>query len=123
MGNAGMSSGRIKRCLTDVDFQRALESSHTVPTFLFKHSTICPVSAAAWSRFVKFAEGEDRAEFWQVLVRENRDLSQFIASQTGVEHQSPQVILFRAGRAIRQWSHRAITEVALAVSIDSINYQ
>jgi len=49
----------------------------------------------------------------EVLVREDRPLSLAVAERTGVEHQSPQVICLREGRACWHASHTAITARAL----------
>ncbi len=50
----------------------------------------------------------------EVHVREDRPLSLAVAESTGVEHQSPQVICLRGGRASWHASHHAITARALA---------
>ena len=91
------------------NFEQLLENSHEKPVFLLKHSTACGVSAVARREFSRFAEDNEAAEFWQVLVRENRPLSLLIANQTGIDHQSPQVILFERGRPVWNDSHLAIT--------------
>jgi bacillithiol system protein YtxJ len=74
--------------------------------YLFKHSTTCPVSA--------HAAGEIRAMrselpiYW-VNVREQRDLSNWVAEQYGVRHESPQLILLRDGKPEKVWNHFEIT--------------
>jgi bacillithiol system protein YtxJ len=45
----------------------------------------------------------------EVLVREDRALSQAIAERTGVRHESPQVICLVGGRAVAHASHYDIT--------------
>lgn len=45
----------------------------------------------------------------EVLVREDRPLSLVVEEQTGVPHQSPQVICLVGGRAVAQASHSDIT--------------
>jgi bacillithiol system protein YtxJ len=49
-----------------------------------------------------------------VDVLAKRPLSQQIAARSGVEHQSPQVIIFRRGTPIWSASHQDITAAALA---------
>jgi len=100
----------IKECRTDEDFRQLLTDSHEKAVFLFKHSTACPVSRGACNRIEEYAESESQAEFWQILVRENKDLARGIADETGIEHKSPQVILFRNGKAVWDCSHHAINE-------------
>jgi len=94
--------------------EEILELSRAKPVFLIKHSTVCPVSASAWREFSDFAEGEERAFFYKVLVRENRETSLYIAEQTGIGHQSPQIILFVKGQAIWNESHWGIKSSHLA---------
>lgn len=49
-----------------------------------------------------------------VDVRAQRPLSQQIAARSGVEHESPQVIIFRRGTPVWNASHQDITAAALA---------
>ena len=49
-----------------------------------------------------------------VDARAQRPLSQLIAARSGVEHESPQVIIFRRGTPIWNASHQDITAAALA---------
>ena len=49
----------------------------------------------------------------EVLVREDRPLSQAVAERTGVRHESPQVICLVGGHPAAHASHREITGEAL----------
>ena len=49
-----------------------------------------------------------------VDARAQRPLSQLIAARSGVEHESPQVIIFRRGTPIWNASHQDITAAVLA---------
>ncbi len=80
---------------------------------LFKHSPTCPVSAQAkahWDRFV--AEMPDVPALFVDVIAE-RALARGIAERCGVRHESPQAILFEAGKAAWHASHAAITLGAL----------
>lgn len=103
----------IKSCQSENDFQQLLSTSCERPVLLLKHSTRCPISAGAHSRFQHFAEGHSEVDCWQVLVIEHRQLSNAIAGETGITHQSPQVILFKDGNACWHASHGSITESSL----------
>ncbi len=74
--------------------------------WIFKHSTTCPVSARAADEVR--AMGSDMPIYW-VNVREQRELSNWVAAQYGVAHESPQLILLKDGKAEAVWSHFAIT--------------
>lgn len=49
----------------------------------------------------------------EVLVREDRALSQAVVARTGVPHESPQAICLVDGRARWHASHHEVTERAL----------
>lgn len=81
--------------------------------FIFKHSTRCSISRFALKQFEVetlqcnvFTENDVDAYFLDLL--EHRDISNEIASRFGVYHQSPQLILIKAGKAIYDVSHDAI---------------
>lgn len=69
---------------------------------IFKHSTTCPISAQAAHEVAHLSID---LPVYQVNVREQRELSTWVASTYGVVHESPQVILVGNGVAVRSWSH------------------
>ena len=91
--------------------------------FLFKHSSSCPVSAYVWQVFQNFARQESEAEFWRVLVIEQRALSRQIARHTGIAHESPQVILFHKEKPVWNESHLGISRRSLKGALKSINQE
>lgn len=85
---------------------------------VFKHSSTCPISAAARDRFLAWLEGADPAlPVYEVLVIEDRPLSQRVAADLGIEHQSPQAILLEDGKALWHASHWAITKESLDTAL------
>lgn len=52
-----------------------------------------------------------------VDVARQRDLARRIAEQTGIRHESPQVLVLRDGVAVWSASHRAITAAAVAAAL------
>jgi len=95
----------MDECRTPDDFAALLETSLKKPVFLLKHSTRCPISRAAFSEFKQIQADSTGAEFWQVMALGIRDLSAAIAESTGIDHGSPQAILFRGGKAVWNASH------------------
>jgi bacillithiol system protein YtxJ len=61
-----------------------------------------------------FLRGQPNLTAFTVDVRAQRPLSRQIAARAGVEHESPQVIIFRRGTAIWSASHHDITASELA---------
>lgn len=70
--------------------------------FVFKHSTTCGVSAGA-AREVR-AMTTELPIYW-INVREQRELSNWLAETYAVVHESPQLILIRDGTAQQVWNH------------------
>jgi bacillithiol system protein YtxJ len=79
--------------------------------FVFKHSTTCPLSARA-AREVE-AIVTALPIYW-INVREQRDLSNWFAETYGVIHESPQLVLLRAGRPVKVWNHSEVSSQAVA---------
>lgn len=93
------------------EWNQVLEKSQSKPVLVFKHSTTCPVSAAAFSEYEQFLQQEDPGEISYILVKviESRPVSNQIAVDLGVKHESPQAILVKEQKAIWNASHWKIT--------------
>ena len=66
-------------------------------SIIFKHSTRCRISANARREMESFTSGGEPVPVYLLDVNERRELSDYVAERTGVEHQSPQVVLLRGG--------------------------
>jgi bacillithiol system protein YtxJ len=73
--------------------------------YIFKHSTTCPTSARAAK---EVAGAKTALPVFQVNVREQRDLSSWVAETYGIEHESPQLLLIRGGKVEKVWNHYEI---------------
>jgi len=103
----------ITPCRDENEFEQMVRDSAEQLVILFKHSTRCPISARAHAEFTRFAEEHPKITCREVLAIEQRPLSQHIAGQTGVAHQSPQALLFSGGSVVWRASHYDITAGAL----------
>lgn len=93
------------------DLARVLEISREKPILLFKQSTTCPISASAFSRFNSFLKKTDaNMDAFFVKVRESRAISDEIAEELGVRHESPQIFLVKDRQSRWHASHHEITE-------------
>lgn len=100
----------LKELLEIEELQDVYETSVEKPVLLFKQSTTCPVSAGAFQQFKTFLnhnEGDYDAYF--VKVRESRPVSDKIAEDLGIRHQSPQIFLIKDQEAMWNESHAKIT--------------
>jgi bacillithiol system protein YtxJ len=99
--------------ITDTNaLDQLLTRSHDAPVVLFKHSTTCPISAAAYKQMSKVEN-----EVSLVVVQRARDVSSEIASRTGIQHESPQAIVLRNGEAVWAASHFDITAGAVEQAV------
>lgn len=98
----------------EADLERALAA----PRFLlFKHSLVCPISAAAFNEYRRFlAAGAPVPTAW-LDVRGQRPLSLLVEERTGVPHKSPQAVLLEDGTAVWHASHTAITSASLRAAV------
>ncbi|MCB0710798.1 MAG: bacillithiol system redox-active protein YtxJ [Ignavibacteriae bacterium] len=81
---------------------------------LYKHSPSCGVSLFAQSEILQFALKHTEIPVYQVDVLRQRPLSTLIATETGIPHKSPQVILLREGKPLWNTSHFKIRATTLA---------
>lgn len=105
-------SDRVVRLTKMEELDEAVGSSSDRPVFIYKHSTVCPVSARAAGHYHDFADADSSAPpplFTQVLVIENRNLSNEIESRLEVRHESPQLLLLRDGKVAWHASHFSIS--------------
>lgn len=77
--------------------------------FIFKHSTRCSISSMVWNRLQRdWKFDPERVKFYYLDLIRYREVSNKIAELTGVEHQSPQLIGIKNGKAFYDASHNAI---------------
>jgi len=93
--------------LTSIDDVNTLiDRSRVVPCLILKHSTRCPISTMAMRRLEMswdFAENEVEAYYLDLIGY--RNVSNHIASEFGVHHESPQALLIKDGRCEYDASH------------------
>lgn len=83
--------------------------SQTKPVVLFKHSTRCSISRFALKRFdAEFNYDEDKIDWYLLDLLNHRDISNEMAHRYKVEHQSPQIIVVRNGKAVFSSTHDGI---------------
>jgi bacillithiol system protein YtxJ len=97
----------------EAQLEELVNRSYSTPQVIFKHSTRCGTSAMVLSRLEKSAVPSDMDFYFLDLLR-HRDVSNRIAEQFSVHHESPQVLLIRNGECIYDESHMAIRMEDLA---------
>jgi bacillithiol system protein YtxJ len=88
------------------DIAAIIERSHSIPCLILKHSTTCPISSMAKNRLEKQWDlPADRMEAYYLDLLRHRELSNAIAREFGVRHESPQVLVIKDGKCVYDASH------------------
>jgi len=87
------------------------EESNNAPVLIFKHSTRCSISSMALNRLERSWEDAHMEPVKPYILDliSYRSISNQIAEEFGIEHQSPQVIVIKNGQAIYDNSHMGIS--------------
>ncbi|HBQ59362.1 MAG TPA: bacillithiol system redox-active protein YtxJ [Balneolaceae bacterium] len=76
------------------DFHSILEKSENKPQLIYKHSPSCGVSFMAKQELdSSLEELSKRADLYIIDVIQDRPVSNVVAKELGIRHESPQVIL------------------------------
>ncbi len=96
--------------VTDTESLDALfASSAQHPVILFKHDPYCPISARAY-REMEQVPGDVAL----VDVEHNKEIASAVTKRTGIQHESPQVIVVKDGQPV--WSASQFNIKANAVA-------
>ncbi|RYZ32238.1 MAG: bacillithiol system redox-active protein YtxJ [Sphingobacteriales bacterium] len=97
------------------DFHAIVEQSAQKPQIIFKHSVTCGISAHAQHRIVEgYSALEGKADFNYLDLLAYRPISNLIAQELNVTHQSPQIIVLRDKKVVYTSSHQAINPAVIA---------
>ena len=92
-----------------------IAQSHATPQIIFKHSTRCIISKMALSQFEENLDAiPEQVNLLFLDLLNHRDISNAIAMQLGVHHESPQVIVIKNGQAVFHESHHSIDAATIA---------
>ncbi len=79
------------------------------PILFFKHSTRCSISSMALSRLEgDWEQKESSCELVFIDLIAFRSVSNLLSETTGIQHQSPQVIIWKNGKVLHYASHSEI---------------
>lgn len=79
------------------------------PHWVLKHSLTCPVSAYGMQEFISYLKANPQERAAVVVVQHARGVSNHVAQQLGVKHESPQLLLVQEGRVLWHGSHSDVT--------------
>ena len=107
-----------KQLTEESQLQEIIEASKVKPQVLFKHSTRCSISSMALTRFER--EGKELlndADVYYLDLITYRPISNAIAEELNVVHQSPQAIVLVGGKVIYDASHSDISATTIIEKI------
>lgn len=95
---------------SEEDLKKAIESSFTGKIAIFKHSTSCFISKTVLKNFEKeILNSDSKPELYFLDLLAHRAISNKIASDLDVRHESPQLLVIENGRVIDSASHQHIS--------------
>lgn len=95
---------------SEEDLKKAIESSFTNKIAIFKHSTSCFISKTVLRNFEKEIENSDsKPELYFLDLIAYRAISNKIAEDLNVRHESPQLLVIENGKIVNNASHQHIS--------------
>lgn len=82
-------------------------NSNTKPQVIFKHSTRCSISSMVKNRLER-SEHPGEMDFYLLDLIKYRSISNKIAKDFNVYHESPQILVIKSGECIYDESHSGI---------------
>ncbi len=95
--------------ITSIDqIAQIKEQSFQTPQVIFKHSTRCSISSMVLNRLER-SSAPDQVQFHYLDLLAYRSISDQIATDFAVYHESPQVLLIKNGECVYDESHHGIS--------------
>ncbi|WP_346985308.1 bacillithiol system redox-active protein YtxJ [Chryseobacterium sp. POE27] len=95
---------------SEEDLKKAIESSFNRKIAIFKHSTSCFISKTVLRNFEKEIENsESKPELYFLDLLAHRAISNKIAEDLNVRHESPQLLVIENGKVMNSASHQHIS--------------
>lgn len=103
------------------DLQTILERSAKHPQLIYKHSPSCSVSFIAKQELDSNVQELNKSvDLYLVNVIQERAVSNMVAQELGIRHESPQVILLKDGKVVWEGSHWQVKGEEILAGLDSI---
>lgn len=92
---------------TEQQLEQVKEHSRQQPVVIFKHSTRCSISSMAKNRLEREKTSDNIPFYYLDLIR-HRPISNKVAADFEVHHESPQILVIKNGECIYDDSHNGI---------------
>ncbi|AZA85859.1 bacillithiol system redox-active protein YtxJ [Chryseobacterium shandongense] len=95
---------------SEEDLKKAIEHSFNQKIAIFKHSTSCFISKTVLKNFEKEIENSDnKPELYFLDLLAHRSISNKIAADLNIRHESPQLLVIENGKVVNSASHQHIS--------------
>ncbi|PQA93111.1 thioredoxin family protein [Chryseobacterium shigense] len=99
-----------KKIESSEDLAKAIEASYHHKIAIFKHSTRCFISSTVLKNFEREIDSLDhKPDLYYLDLLEHRLISNKIAEDLGIRHESPQLIIIEDGKVVDSSSHEDIS--------------
>ncbi|MFS4428216.1 bacillithiol system redox-active protein YtxJ [Chryseobacterium sp. S90] len=99
-----------KKIESEEDLAKAIEDSFQNKIAIFKHSTSCFISRTVLKNFEKEVENSDQpVNVYYLDLLAYRPVSNKIAADFEIRHESPQLIVIENGKPVNNASHQDIS--------------
>ncbi|RKE81384.1 bacillithiol system redox-active protein YtxJ [Chryseobacterium sp. AG363] len=99
-----------KKIESEEDLAKAMEDSFQNRIAIFKHSTSCFISRTVLKNFEKEIENSDQpVSVYYLDLLAHRPVSNKIAADFEIRHESPQLIVIENGKPVNSASHQDIS--------------
>ncbi|WP_126650833.1 bacillithiol system redox-active protein YtxJ [Chryseobacterium aureum] len=99
-----------KKIESEEDLAKAVENSFQNKIAIFKHSTSCFISRTVLKNFEKEVENSDQeVDVYYLDLLAYRPISNKIAADFEIRHESPQLIVIKNGKPVNNASHQDIS--------------
>lgn len=115
-----MSDAAFTPLRSEDDWSEALEHSSETPVLIFKHSSACPVSGRAHESMEQLGQ-DDPVPIYKVVVQEHRSVSDEIAEELDVRHETPQAILLHQQEPVFDTSHFDVTADTIREALQRVS--
>ena len=113
VGGMGMGNSFLKINNRET-LDKLITDSKNKPVVIFKHSNSCGISSKAYREMEKLDDQVNLLE-----VQSCRDVSRELADLTGIQHETPQVIVLKDGKAVWNASHFDVKAGAVMQALES----
>lgn len=108
----------MKKIKSVEEFEKLIKDKKNF--IIYKHSSTCSLSAMAKVEVEKFERESSSSTYpiYEVLVLEDRPISNYVAEKSKTVHQSPQILLFKDGTCRKDFSHKSVNAATIERAIE-----